>query len=397
MEPKELIETLEPLKWWGGSYETCFSTLIREFPNSEELLAWLRSPAGGSLIVRESEDPDLVLIHYDKNRKPTIKTPHSALFRSVIWNRRTNRPVSVAPPRSRGLDALPADAAPGQLIVEDFVDGVMVNQFHDGTRWRLATRTRLDAGGHFFGSRSFAELFRETAAMVGLKEEDLDPACSYTWVLTHPEERIVVRPHYGIPRLTLVQTVHVSPEGFIGFCTRDTLQLLSFAPTLYPDLQTKEDVRAAVEVRGSVAGAGWQGLVVKLWDGRRFKCRSKEYMVARQLRGNQATLAFTWLERWAEGRLTEYLSVFPEERVSATATVTRFKALTQEVADQYRRVYQAHACRLGEAPAHFRRILWEIRESGINGNYFPNVRQFMNDMDTARKLWLLRMSATAAP
>ncbi len=356
-----------------------FSNLIKSYPTSEALFAWLRSEEGGQLIVRENTtnpEKPLAVIYYDKKQSDMTK-PHVQQFRSVVWDALANRPVSVGP--SRGFSFQQAvDDKIKLFTVEDFVDGVMINMFHDGVCWRLATRTQLDAAGHFYGTRSFAELFWETFRNSGLDFADLNPRHTYSWVLQHPAERVVVAPQYGIPRLYMVE---YSGSGDVS----EKVALLR--PKIH-DLKSLEDIKERVMAWGKRFGAAWQGLVIKASNGKRYKIRSVQYNDARELRGNQAKLPYLWLERWSEGRLGAYLKQYPEEEHGAPATVAAFKACTQELHDLYQQVYRQKSLPLGQAPHKYRKLLWEVHQAG-KGAYFKDLRDFMNKQDTARKLFLI--------
>lgn len=381
---------------------TIFNDLTKQFPTSEALFAYLKSPEGGSLVVRNEsmspEDP-LVMIRYSKETSD-MTVPHVSAFRSVVWDARSNRPVSVSPARGLAFSTLPADAT--GFTVEEFVDGVMINLFHYNGAWRLATRSNLDAECNFYGTRTFAQLFWETFNGAGLLEAHLDPRCVYSWVLQHPEERIVVAPAYGIPKLRLVELYQIDGGTVHAL---DIHALTGMPPPLkacvvdtHP-LVTVEDVKERVTAWGKRYGADWQGLVVKTADGQRYKLRSNEYDEARHLRGNQAKRPYVWLERWSEGRLGAYLRLYKEEDADAWATVNAFKNLTQEVYDLYQCVYRRKELRLGDAPQKYRKLLWDAHAANA-GAYFPALREFMNKQDTARKLWLVnyeRRYATGMP
>jgi hypothetical protein len=66
----------------------------------------------------------------------------------------------------------------------------------------------------------------------------------------------------------------------------------------------------------------------------------------------------------------------------------------------YLKVYREKVLPLGEAPQKYRKLLWDAHKAG-KGAYFPNLRSFMNEQDTARKLWLVnyevRYPLTPAP
>lgn len=356
-----------------------FNSLIEQFPTADALYNYLRSPEGGSLMVLKEYDTQLALIHYNKLIS-NMSLPHVPHFRSVIWNTETNRPVCVAPPHGAKFIAA-VDATLTDFVTEEFIDGIMINQFHDGTGWKLATRTQVDASGSFFGKRSFAELFNETFAAAGLTTEILTPGVSYSWVLQHPEERIVVAPAYGIATLKLVFTY--SSTGLYEI----PAALTSFLPARYP-LTTLEDVNNFVEAEGRRRQYQFKGVVLKTADGTRYKLRSKEYEAARFLRGNQAKRSYTWLELWSSGNLPAYLRIYPEEQCDADAVIAKFKAVTQEAHDLYLKVYRKRELPLGQAPQKYRKLLWDAHKVG-KGAYYPHMRAFMNEQDTARKLWLV--------
>lgn len=372
---------------------TTFKTLIEKYTTSEALATFLRSDEGGRLKVRDAHltpESPLVVIHYDRTASD-MSVAWIREFRSVVWNMRTNRPVCIAPMRGAEFGAA-VDAGLTDFTAEDFVDGVMINMFFDGTIWRLATRTQLDAGGSFYGTRSFAELFMEAFTHSGLQFDDFHKDKCYSFVLQHPEERVVVAPAYGIPKIVLVDTFVLAEDGsFKVLGSGSETNTNAGARIKCPErhgLRTLEEVKERVVAWGKRFGAGWQGLVLKTADGQRFKLRSNEYDEARALRGNQAKLQFLWLERWSEGRLTAYLRLFPEEMHRAEAIVGQFKTCTQEFHALFLKVYKNRELPLGQAPQKFRKLLWEARQAGTS-SYFAHLRDFMNGQDTARKLWLV--------
>ena len=183
---------------------TTFKTLIEKYSTSEALVAFLRSDEGGRLKVRDAHltpETPLVVIHYDRNASD-MSVAWIREFRSVVWNMRTNRPVCIAPMRGSEFGAA-VDAGLTDFTAEDFVDGVMINMFFDGTIWRFTTRTQLDAGGSFYGTRSFAELFMEAFTHSGLQFDNFHRDKCYSFVLQHPEERVVVVSSKSLSRLRL--------------------------------------------------------------------------------------------------------------------------------------------------------------------------------------------------
>jgi hypothetical protein len=269
------------------------------------------------------------------------------------------------------------------FVCEEFVDGVMINMFHDGAAWRLATRTQLDAKGSFYGQTPFATLFWDVFGACGLSICHLTPGVTYSWVLQHPEERIVAASPYGIPRLFLIRCISVVDGSPVDIPAR----FQPLRPAVYPALKSLEDVKEFVVSQGRRLGAQFQGVCMKT-PGARYKLRTNEYDEARHLRGNQAKRPYLWLERWSEGRLPQYLRLYPEEACDAETVVNRFKDATQELHSLYLQVYRQKSLPLGQAPQKYRKLLWDLHQAG-GGAYFPNARAFMNTQETARKLWVV--------
>ena len=363
-----------------------FSELINQHSTCEALLDFLKSPAGGSLTIRDNRqsptDP-YVVIHYDKQSDMTM--PHVASFRSVIWDVRANRPVCAAPMKTCKVD----DGSP--FIVEDFIDGVMLNMFWDkvSNSWRLCSRTQLDAKNTFYSRRPFATLFAEAVSAGGLDFDDLSRDHTYSWVLQHPEERIVVAAPYGIPRLYLVETATFK-DGVQEILRNPNLHLTAKFCSLLParhEMATVKEITDCVEALGHRFGAQWKGLMVKNGSSLS-KFVSPQYAAAREMRGNVAKLPFIWLERWSAQSLNQYLRLYKEETHAATSVVEAFKTCTQEAFDLYNKVYKVRAFPLRDAPQKYRKLLWDMHGAKA-GAYFPTFREFMNKQDTARKLWLV--------
>jgi hypothetical protein len=358
---------------------TRFASLIAAYPTYEAFETFLRSAAGGRIQTKCLPGDSLVLLHYEKGVSD-LELDHVRYFRSVVWNKETHLPVSAGPQRAYAFSKLKELAG---VRVEEAIDGVMVNQFHDGTSWRLATHTNLGATRGFYGRRSFAELFLETQAAAGIQE--LDPTVAYSWILQHPEERVISPIPYAIPRLFLVQASNFDASGnqhFLDLTVAGALKPRVFEP------KTLEDTVELVSSLGRQQKHAFAGLSIRDSTGTRYKLRATEYELARHLRGNQAKHAYTWMHHWGLGNLFKYLEYFPEEKAEAELMVERYKTETQEIHKLYLQIYRDRAFPLGQAPHKYRKLLFEIHQARA-GAYFPNLRTFMNGQDVARKVWLL--------
>ena len=162
------------------------------------------------------------VIRYDKPFLSYDLIPTYGLCRSVIINC-NNKVVGFAPPKSIQCDdfikRFTEDLS--DIVAEEFVEGTMINVFWDDSigvtgGWEIATRNTVGATSSFFkGSKqsSFRDMFLEAAKENRLVLDNLEKHLCYSFVLQHPENRIVVP--FKKPQLYLVAvySIHNDPDN----------------------------------------------------------------------------------------------------------------------------------------------------------------------------------------
>jgi hypothetical protein len=136
-----------------------FKNLCSSYASWSSLESFLTSPEGGHLRVVGSDR--YRILRYVKGQSD-MKIPHVRWFRSVIWDTELNRPVSVAPPKAELAE--PPTGEDGSLMIQDFLDGTMINTFvtrDEPHNLHVASRTQIGAGGTFYSQKTFGELFDE--------------------------------------------------------------------------------------------------------------------------------------------------------------------------------------------------------------------------------------------
>ena len=138
---------------------------------------------------------DLSIMKYDKEylTENMDLVDSLGMFRSVIVDNESNKVVSFAPPKSYKYDDLKDN---DNLVCTEYVEGTMINVFWnkytDG--WELATRSNI--GGkckyNLDSSKTFRYMFLDAMNYIGLEFADLNKNYSYSFVLQHPENRIVI-------------------------------------------------------------------------------------------------------------------------------------------------------------------------------------------------------------
>ena len=271
------------------------------------------------------------VITYDKSVLQYSLYKSIGIFRSVIVNKE-NHVVCFSPPKSIVAETF-ITANPvidnQKIIVEEFVEGTMINVFFDpaigltGT-WQIATKNVVGAETVFYkGGKTFAAMFLEAAQYSNLFIELLDRRFCYSFVLQHPENRIVVP--FQNPALYLIQVYEMVQKDELGSihvlsldmsmlsqldCWKTTRVLFPKRYDTYTDYTSVINAFASMNTPYTVLG-----IVIKNMEtGERCKIRNPNYEQVRLLRGNQPKLQYLYLSLRKEGKIKEYLQYYPEHK-----------------------------------------------------------------------------------
>lgn len=99
-----------------------------------------------------------------------------------------------------------------EATVEEMLDGTLIKLYYYDNQWNVATNRCIDAHQSRWGyKKNFYDLFSD--ASHNLDYTELKTDCTYSFVLCHPENRIVVR--YNKPTLYLVAVRNNETGEFI--------------------------------------------------------------------------------------------------------------------------------------------------------------------------------------
>jgi hypothetical protein len=348
-----------------------FETLRERFPTWEELESYLTSKEGGALRVVVSESvPTLRVIRYVKGVSD-LRSPNlgAGLFRSVVWDTVSNRPVCFAPAKANESAPPLHTAFPS---VEEFLDGVMLNVFvtaAEPTVLRLATRTQLGAQNTFYTEKTFEAMFVEGLAATPVRTREAllmhlreamgtaHTAAFASFVIQHPDHPIVARiPHADVHMVhmgvvTETGGVQVWEQAAQWPAPLRRLQIPRYPVKVLHSEGELTDLMRRTAVQN---GPRWQGLVFKDGTGTRWRTRSAAYMNLRALRGAEANTTDRFLRLRKEGKVKEYLNQFRDERNAFWNLETQLRAKTAQVLDAYIAVHKAHTMKFADLPAAYK-------------------------------------------
>ena len=130
----------------------------------------------------------------------TYKT--HGLFRSVLTDGKTIQVFS--PPKSLPFDLMKKENY-DDFQLEELVEGTMINLFWNNylNDWELATKSSIGGKYSFYqdNKKTFRTMFLEALNHQHMELEDLNKNLCYSFILQHPENRIVIP--FKHPRVVL--------------------------------------------------------------------------------------------------------------------------------------------------------------------------------------------------
>jgi len=328
---------------------------------------------------RTSNNSTYKVVRYDKNFLSIDLIPTYGLCRSVIINSK-NKVVGFAPPKSISSEQFIqkySENTPG-VVFEEFVEGTMVNVFWDDSiglegGWEIATRNTVGATSSFYKSKqskTFRDMFLEASYENNMSFNLLDKKYSYSFVVQHPENRIVVP--FKNPQLYLVAVYSiVNDNNGIIVEAHDSQQFKeSFSTTsvkfpYYYNFHTYSDLIencASMNTRYDCVGV----VLHNKLTGERSKIRNPVYEQVRNLRGNQPKLQYQYLSLRKEGKVGEFLKFYPESKKEFSGFRDQVHLFTDTLFANYVSCYIKKERPLKEFSEQYRTHMFNIHQKFIN-------------------------------
>jgi hypothetical protein len=309
-----------------------------------------------NLIVKEYPELDLYLVKYDKSNCD-MNHPDVLKCRGLIARMSDNSVVCYPPVKS--IPYISDNIEWNKVIVEDFIDGTMINLFYHNNEWMISTRSSIGAKCRWESKKYFYELFNESNKEVDLSI--LDKSNFYTFVLLHPENTIVTK--YTTPSVVLVSVGTISNNNYINLDIHSITSYTGYKIMRY-NFQSYDEAYNYV----SKLNYEKQGLVLKYGNNMQFrsKIRNSNYNYVKLLKGNTNNLKFLYFELLKEKKYKEYLSFFPEKKELFDNFYKEFTTLVKNILFNYRQFHKYKKINIKQMPFKLRPLCFEIHNLYIN-------------------------------
>lgn len=325
------------------------------------------------------------VVRYDKSFLTNDRMETVGLFRSVVHA--NGKVVSFAPPKTIPYEAFTARLdSTKPLKVEEYIEGTMINVFHDGNSWEITTRSSLGGRVAFYNMDStpqtktentfrwmFFDAFQHREMMCEAEDPNRDffaaldsfpKNYTFSFVLQHPKNRIVVP--FTTPQLFLVKvyeiTKNVVTEVEINpdLC-RKLPTWLMYPMKLSNDLDTMTSYlssgRADYKIVGTMlSGYDNNGVLM------RSKYRNVTYETVRNLRGNQPKLQYRYIMLRQEQKVNDYLRYYPEHKTLFGDYRDLVHKFTHELHSKYISCYIKKEGPLGGYSPQYRTHMYKLHE-----------------------------------
>ena len=357
------------------------------------------------------------IIKYNRNNlnKDTEKTV--GRFRSVLVNDE-GRVVSYAPPKSisMNVDELEKRYDVKECFIEEICEGTMINLYWDqiADDWEILTRSNIRARCKFNQDHdtTFRYMFLDTMNEMGLEFEDFDKHFSYSFILQHPDNKIVCPITEKKAILTNIyltngddksnenEPVVVSRHSFTN-----QLHLYVKSPTVEKIIKPK-----IYDVSDNNGNNSWDyfrnlnnmlesydftGYMINC-DNERFKFRNPEYEKIRFLKGNSTKIQYTYYRLRKEGKVKEYLTYFPELKDTFTILRSHLHSYTRNLFKSYMMCYMRKERPVKEFPYQYKTHMYHIHQKYLNeyksmGDYInmSKVIEYVNELEPARLMHIV--------
>ena len=316
-------------------------------------------------------------------------------IRSVVIDANENKIVSLSPSKSLHLDEFISKYPDfEEVIVEEFIEGTMINLFWDKyeNKWEISTKTTIGGNVVFFSNKTFNQLFFESVHYCKLDLSSLNKSISYSFVMQHPSNRIVTA--FVKPMLWLIEAYDMSTSTF--------LNVRELVPTMNANVQHSiilNDFKNYSDLINYYnecdVPSSYMGLIIRKKDTNiRTKIRNPNYEKIRLLRGNSSNLQYHYFTLARENRVKEFLYYYPEYIHKIRKYDSLDKKFIYNLYKNYVGCYIHKKTPLKEYPKNYRTHMFFIHHLYLN-QLKPNkkvvkynvVKDYVKKMDNSLHMW----------
>lgn len=359
---------------------------LSNFSTHDDFLQYLRD---NGINYVNNNSIGLMILKYDKrNQNCNFNNEFTRFCRGLVIEKNTRKIICSPPEKSINFTNLMSTNVSDwtSIVGEDFVDGTMINLFNYNQEWHISTRSRIGANCRWLGSKTFNEMFDDAKGSLDFK--NFDSNYCYTFVLQHPDNRIVMK--YNKADIILVQMRNMNTyetlDNSVAYNMLKEKGIEIYIPYRY-GFQNIE------QITDCITAMSWeyQGLVFKS-NGFRYKLRNEQYNYVKNLRGNNSKAFYNYLELRNNKMVKHYLQYFPESEEEFREYRNLVNNKTQDLHIYYIDYRIRKNITLEQIPYEFRPLLYELHGFHLNQGVkitFDFVKNYFNNLPIKKIIFVV--------
>ena len=353
-------------------------------------------------VTNEKKNGTRFILKYDKTKIDSNNSETLGLFRSIVTDGK--KIIVFSPPKSINYAVFNKNNKDTKLDYLEYVEGTMVNLYYDDIKdgWELSTRSNIGAKYSFYDNTelTFSDMFLSAFTDMKLEFNNFKKGFSYSFVLQHPENRIVV----PFDKAQLILTNVYKIEGFTvkemeldnagQWIESDAYDKLKFPRPLNKLIGTNdndiETIYDTITTGENIDYTMVGGVIINRENGNRVKIRNPFYEYVRQLRGNNAKFQYQYYHLRKYGRVKEFLKYFPEMGNELEKYRKQLHKWTDTLHSNYIKCYINKEKELKKFPFEFRTHMFELHQEYLGnlvmyGGYISKkvVINYVNDLPSS--------------
>ena len=251
----------------------------------------------------------LYLIKYDKKYINNENINTLGKYRSIIFDK--DKIVAFSPPKSLRFNN---NFKMDQLKITEFYEGTMINLFFYNEKWEIATKSVIGANCKYYlhQNKTYREMFFEAINHLNINLDDFNKNFSYSFVLQHPENRIVS----NIENINLILIKCYSFEKNVIKEEQIDEKFNFLKPVDLTKIFYKNNVEEIFNnylcFTNEKKDFNKVGIVLTNKYFERIKIRNLYYEQVKHLKGNSPKMQFIYYSIKKSNRIQEFLTFFPE-------------------------------------------------------------------------------------
>jgi hypothetical protein len=356
---------------------------------------------------------DYLIVKYNKSRLNYSNYKTLGLWRSVILNKKTKKILAFSPPKSLSWLDFTQNNTVEECVITKFEEGTMINLFYDKDLgdWEISTKSSIGGRYKYFkeSPKTFRSMFLEAMNYTGLEFNMLDPDYCYSFVLQHPENRIVVLHK----KMKLILTNIYQFQDMKIYEQPISIQYISEGESMEKDVMG--DILTSLQKKYAPGAAGhtWEEIynsnqkmdieytnvgiqVYNKITGYRTKLRNPSYEQVKFLKGNSPKLQFQYYNLRQADKVKEFLVYYPEYKIEFSRLRTQLHRWTRQLCNLYRECFINKKKPLREFAHQFKPHMFHLHklyleELRTEGNYvsLSEVIKYVNSLHPAKLMYAI--------